>query len=211
MYNINWLPLYEIKDINEGVEYFNLTLKSVINVHAPFKQIKCHSEQAKWVTGEFLSLVDSKHHYCNIYRRRPTAYNATKRREAIARVKYMKKVLKRDYVRDALQDCDGDSKRTWRLIKTLWPTKSRSTSILKINDLTDPQSIANALNNHFCEIGPKLSRNIQSLDPLSDSNESGNIFELRPIEMDEIIRVLSELSPSKACGLDGLTARLLKS
>ncbi len=48
-------------------------------------------------------------------------YNAPKRREAIARVKQMKKVLKGEYVKDAMNECGGDSKRTW---KTLWPTKS---------------------------------------------------------------------------------------
>ena len=36
------------------------------------------------------------------------------------------------------------------------------------------------------------------------------VLNLRPKTMDEIIKVLSDLSLSKACGLDGITARLIK-
>ncbi len=210
MYHVNWLPLYCINDINDGVNFFNHTLKSVMNIHAPFKRIKSHTNQAQWVTGEFLSLVDTKHHFCNVYRRRPTVHNAIRRREAIARVKYMKKALKRDYVREALHNCEGDSKRTWRMIKSLWPTKSKQTTIHMLNNLTNETEIANELNSHFCNIGPTLSKSITPTGPCDSINNTGTSFDLRPITMDEIVKVLAELSPSKACGLDGITARLVK-
>ena len=61
---INWLPLYMISNIDVCTEYFTDTLRGIINIHAPYEKIKCRSNQPKWVTGDFLSLIDEKEHLC---------------------------------------------------------------------------------------------------------------------------------------------------
>ena len=66
--SINWLPLYTCDNINNATEYFTKTLLDVINIHAPFKRIKCRSEQPKWINSDSLSLINEKEHRFNIYK-----------------------------------------------------------------------------------------------------------------------------------------------
>ena len=60
--SVNWLYLYSMDDIDTATEYFTKVLLDIINIHAPIKCIKCRSEQPKWVTNDFLSLIDEKEH-----------------------------------------------------------------------------------------------------------------------------------------------------
>ena len=66
--SINWLLLYTFDNINNATEFFTKTLLDVINIHAPFKRIKCRSAQPKWINSDFLSLIDEKEHRFNIYK-----------------------------------------------------------------------------------------------------------------------------------------------
>ena len=153
--NINWLPLYMITDLDACTEYFTNVLRMIIDIHAPYKKIKCRSNQPKWVTEDFLSLIDEKEHLCHIYNKNRTQYNAARKREAERRVKQMKRVLKKEYIDKALIECQGDSKKTWKAIKNLWPGKNKTTNITKIGDVSSPIEMANALNVHFSTAGEK--------------------------------------------------------
>ena len=71
--SLPWTLIYECIDVNIAAELFTNMLLSVANHHAPFKRIKSRSNQPKWITSEFLSLLDEKQHACNIHRRRPSS------------------------------------------------------------------------------------------------------------------------------------------
>ena len=72
--------------------------------------------------------------------------------------------------------------------------------------------MANKLNNHFTTIGSKLSAKIPDTghEHLIEINDNSGAFEFDEIKYEEIQKVLGKLSPSKSCGIDGLTARLVK-
>ncbi len=72
--------------------------------------------------------------------------------------------------------------------------------------------MANILNNHFTSIGPKLSANIPETDAshpiiINDENMS---FAFKGVTYEEVRKILCALSPSKSCGVDGLTTGLMK-
>ncbi len=157
---VNWIPLYLLNDVDHATEYLTNVLLEIFDTHAPVKKIKCKSNQPKWVTGDFLSAIDAREHLCNIFTKHPTPINAARRREAIKLVKRMKNQLKRNYITEALADCKGSSKQTWKVIKELWPSKQKQSKINKIDNLTDENDIANALNEHFCKIAHILASSI---------------------------------------------------
>ncbi len=92
--NCNWLPLYGIQDVDAAAEYLTSVLLSIFNTHAPFTKIKCKSNQAKWVTGEFLSLLDEREHISNVCSKHPTVANMARKRDVNRRIKNMKRSLK---------------------------------------------------------------------------------------------------------------------
>ncbi len=137
--------------------------------------------------------------------------NLARKREACQRVNRMKRILKRGYITERLAECKGDAKRTWRILKELWPTKTNNTNITKIGDKTDSKGMADELNKHFISVGPKLSEKFDNND-INDEiiNDPMTSFHFKEVEYQEVLKLLQQLSPSKACGVDGLTVHLIK-
>ena len=85
---------------------------------------------------------------------------------------------------------------------------------------TEPKSIANALNEHFATIGPKIAAKIPSkskMDHIAASecnDKKDNIdeckFHLEPVSEEYHLKQLQSLSESKATGTDEIPSKLLK-
>ena len=150
--NINWLPIYQLQDVDHLADYLNKVFLSVFDVHAPVKIIECKSNQLKWITAGFLSCIDTREHLFHFYNNHPTPHNEACKHESIHLIKRMKNQMKCNYIAEALSECKGDTKKTWRVIKALWPTKQKEMVINKIGDNTNPTDIANKLNSHFCKL-----------------------------------------------------------
>ena len=77
-----------------------------------------------------------------------------------------------------------------------------------------PNKIADAFNEHFSNIGPKLADEIGKgnrsyVDYLSDYNIDAS-FQLKETDSSTVSILLSKLSKSKATGLDKVSCRLLR-
>ena len=168
----NWIPLYCLHDVDQSADFLSQTLLSIFDKHAPITKIKCKDNQAKWVTGEFLSLLDEREHIGTICSKHPTLQNLARKRDVNRRIKQMKRALKRNYVADAIESARGDTKKTWKIIKELWPTKQKRTKISKVGEETDPIAVANTLNRHFCDAGPNLAKKFgDTADPIIQFND----------------------------------------
>ena len=80
--------------------------------------------------------------------------------------------------------------------------------------INDSDKIADAFNEHFSNIGPKLADNIDEgnrfyVDYLSDYNIDAS-FQLKETNSSTVSKLLSKLSKSKATGLDKISCRLLR-
>ena len=85
---------------------------------------------------------------------------------------------------------------------------------LKINGLTitDTREISNEFNNHFSTIGTKLASEI---DPDSGDHQryltrTDKRFHLHPTDASKVFSLMNKLNKSKATGLDGISARLIR-
>ncbi len=77
---------------------------------------------------------------------------------------------------------------------------------------TDPEKIADLLNVHFTEIGSKLASKIDCGNPriIPDIMNYGLEFSFEMVGTKDVDDMLNSIVSSKATGLDGLNARLLK-
>ncbi len=123
----------------------------------------------------------------------------------------MKKSLKKAYIEEAIKDCKGDLKKMWRLIKTRWPSKGKSTVIGKMLNDTDPSRIADTLNSHFATAGLKVNQTTNPVNIMQrtypDQTDRPQLSEMSP---QDIGKLLQKLSPAKATGSDGISARMVK-
>ena len=74
------------------------------------------------------------------------------------------KRLKRDYLNDKIKASEGNLKETWAAINKLVNKRSKTTMISSLSDgdevISNPQYIANRMNNFFCTVGDQLSTKI---------------------------------------------------
>ena len=80
-----------------------------------------------------------------------------------------------------------------------------------MGDENEPNKIANSLNDHFCQAGPKLAQKFSDIaEPIIQFNDPLTSFRLEHAIYEDLWKLLRQLAPSKACGVDGITARLIK-
>ena len=74
------------------------------------------------------------------------------------------------------------------------------------------EEMAQKFNEFFCNIGPELASQIPNSILELDLNPDQNIprFQLRPMSVMDVRKILSKISSSKATGADGVSVRLMK-
>ena len=127
---------------------------------------------------------------------------------------------KRAYYNNEIEKQKGDPKRTWKTINQLIGNQKSNPAIteVKINDesITSPAGITETFNNHFVNVGSKLaSENGDSTEhSFRDFKDfiqpASGIFEFRTTDTRKVCKLINKLCTSKATGLDGISARLLK-
>ncbi len=83
-------------------------------------------------------------------------------------------------------------------------------NICKINDHTDDQGKANAINTFFAQIGDKLARELPDIPFHSAHAHLPPIFGFGEIDKNEIMKIIKDLKPSNSASSDGLTTRIIK-
>ena len=72
---IAWSPLLQCSDANTALDMFHRLLLVVIDKHAPYQFIKAREDSAKWITNEFLSLLDGRNNRIKKYEKYLTQIN----------------------------------------------------------------------------------------------------------------------------------------
>ena len=132
-------------------------------------------------------------------------------------VNYSIRCAKSEYYHYKLNENAGDQKATWKVLNDLMGKKSAVTEVNEIltstnTSLKNSGHIANHLNVHFTEIGPRLATNL----PVSSTNAEDYLkrepssFEFAETEPSKVLKLLSKLDVTKATGLDQISNKVLK-
>ena len=153
--NIDWTAVYNAQTAMSAATAFREKLLKVINVHATEKITKTGHEP--WVTGEYISLIPGSYS-----RKCPTTYNLARKREAVRLARLLQKSLQKSYIDDAIEECNGDYVKLWKVVKHFWSSKNSKTVINSMQNASSVADIPSVLNSHFCDVGSKLAKEITS-------------------------------------------------
>ena len=129
------------------------------------------------------------------------------------------KIAKESYYKQSSTEHKNGSRRTWQTISELTSCKSNTPSIeelivngVSINETTD---LANAFNEHFSTIGPKVANEIPSAangdkSCLEYLNITDQRFCFTPTNSSQVFSLLNKLNKSKVTGLDKISAGLIR-
>ena len=128
------------------------------------------------------------------------------------------KKTKKSYYQNELKNNLGNPKGTWKVLNNLMGKKAKYTQLNKINitpseSVTKAKDIANILNTHFTEIGPRLTSKIPSPPNKSFKDhltKVDSVFSFDKILPTQVLTFLKTSDVKKAIGVDKITSKILK-
>ena len=120
-------------------------------------------------------------------------------RQIRSRVFSSLKQLRKDYYTKKLKETKGDTKKTWKILKSSinQATKANPIEKLVFNDeeLTDSIKIAGACNEQFASVGENLAAQIENLniDPVDTIIKANTNFRFKPIQVCQAVKVIKKL------------------
>ena len=229
--NIPWNMMSIFDDPNDKLYMWEKLFTPIMDDFFPVKRKRIRKNTHPWVNSDILSLMRNRDQArkkalksksvddFGIYKRLRNCVTSSMRK------------AKTDYFQRQLDDCTGDPKAFWKLMKKVLLSKNKSTKIDKLVvdgvDITDPKGISDSLNSYFTSIATDLlsARTSSSTFPTPDSNphyeslsqfssslerSSPVKFHFRSTTDDEVYKLLTNLKPNKATGNDNIPAKVLK-
>ena len=208
-------------DPNILANNFHDLFHSILDVHAPLKTRKHTTVHAPspWITPCIKNLI---------YERDRAKRKAERDQSIWPEYKRLRNRVTRElrrgietYYQNLIDENSNNPKKMRKMINKVLNKNQHSTTpkfvMFEGQSIEKPNEIAEAFNNHFATMGPKLADKIEnrdSDDPLKYlSNIGGSIascFEFHTIHPNTIEREIKNLKCSKSAGYDKLSVKLVK-
>ena len=152
------------KDTQEQTEILIKTLQQTIE---KFKTTQKKKERRRqpWIKNETFKLIKKQHKLHQKMTHNPTKENKKEHKKIRNQLKKDIQAQKKEYFTTKINNTKHDQKRQSQILKTLLPSKKQqhptpTTIIYENTTYTDPQDIANNMNDHFITVGHKTSKTI---------------------------------------------------
>ena len=224
--NVNWDETFNNTNADASFDTFLFIINKLLDEHAPLKKLSKREialKQRPWITKKIKKKMIERGKLFKRY---------CKSKKTIQKFEIHKKYMiirtsivfetnksKRQYFETFFVNSSNDIKKTWsgiRSLVTLKSTSSSSVSSLTINQKTisDPLTIANSFNEFFTTVGSSLAKKIpKSKKPFFRylGNKIQNSFFLKPVQEQEIKKIVMKLNSNKSVGPKSLPIKILKS
>ena len=199
--------------LSEYTEQFHGVLSSILDKHAPLKQITCRSTPNKpYYTPEISDQKSERSRLETAFRNNQSDENRNKYRRQCRRVNRMITSSKRTYFRKTISTHKDSPKKLWNTLNSLLgrnAPKSLPTAI-------SPSTLASSFLNYFNDKITNLCANIPSTFDATFCHSShpssipSQLSNFSPATSDEIRKLILS-STDASCSLDIIPTKLLKS
>ena len=219
--DIDWITEFETyDDIDDICKFFMFNLKRFSQECFPLKRIsKSKAKDKPWMTQGLKKCIRRKNHLYVL-----TLNNCTDsvKKKYIDYKLFVEDLIDKAqlmYYSDVFNNRKNSVKLLWDEFGPILGKKGTKNHkgirklIIDKKTFNEPLDIANAINKHFCEIGPKLASCIKNegssfRDYLNDPSEHN--FFLKAVVESDVLEELLKLNHRKSAGPDGLSPKLIK-
>jgi len=214
-----WHEIQKYTNPNECWSMWKSLFEQTLDKHAPLIHKRIRDSSVPWITPEIKKLMKTRDYHKKKAVKTRSNVHWTNFRRLRNKVNIELRKSKSNYFREKINDCTKttDPKKSWSIINTLLGKSNRPSNInnLLIDGNTsesNPKEIAEAFNDYFVNIGPKLASEIDqgTAFHINTNHNLENYFEFTPILIESVEKSLRTLKNSKSTGLDKLPAKMLK-
>ena len=211
-----WSTLDIFDNPNDALDFFLQIFEKVLDQHAPQRTRRVKRKlQPNWFNAEIAEAGKQRDHF---HKQKDTENHRFWRNKTKSLISNSKKQI---YTKN-IQENKRNPKKLWKQLHEISNKSKSHTTPSVVNQegepILDPEQTANSFNDFFtsifqqygkentenCCISEKLKNFVQNKLP-PEAN-----FEIPPVSTSFVQKQLDALDPSKATGLDGLSAKFLK-
>ena len=171
-----------------------------------------------WLTNGLLKSIQKKHRLYTTYLRNPCQKSKKKYNGFKNKLTGLLRIAKNDYYISVFDRIKGNSKKIWNQIndiigkskKNKLPTTMYNGNI-KVHTM---KNIVEEFNTYFLSIGKDIASKIPNSNCTFDSflpkDPPQESFFFKPTSVYEIVKFSSSLNPSKSCGADEISPKVIK-
>ena len=221
---IPWEPVSNVTengDINEAWTNFKTKFTEVTNKHAPLIEKKVRGRETPWLSNEIKQLMRERDYAHRKARKTNKELDWSAYRRLRNRVNMSFRKAKENYSRKVVDENADNPRNFWKIVKRVIPNKATGAKSSTTNPInvdgrvtTEATTIANGFCTFFTNIVKRIQPDQTPVAPTAQtkncSSPSGTSFQMKPTSKNFVCQQLKLLKTSKATGLDGIPARLLK-
>ena len=200
-----WSAIQQFNNPNTCWNVWKSFITETLNRHAPIRYKRTRRNSVPWITPRIKDLMRNR----DYHKKRAIKYASQTHWESFKKLRNEVNIQMRNakskFFHDKINDCSrsNDPKEVWTLINTLLGknNKPNNLSELSVNNnlVSDPKSMAEALNDYFVNIGPTLAAEYEeeSCNIAQTTNDNINSFlcaqfKFSPIPVENVASTIRE-------------------
>ena len=198
--------LKNMPDTNIMYNFFHSALETLLDMHVPIKPIKktkLKQKQKPWINDTVLNMIQEKNNLYSQFMARGDAHVLSKYKILRNNINHAIKNRKFLYYKNYFHEHRNNIKKFWSGINSFLARKNKSTfptaiTTTKGDTITDPKTIASAINSYFVNVAPDLVKKL----PKSNSgktfdnylnNPNPSSFFLHPVTSKDVDAIITSL------------------
>ena len=197
-------------DVNEHWSNWKDLFLTAVKEHIPIKTVG-DKNSPPWIDGEVRHLIRKKYAALKKFRLNKSPERKLKLRKLSQNIKYLVRSKHRQYLAKIEASFKDNPKEFWSYHKVFMGGRSCTNSSICYDGevATKPAQKAELLNKYFCSVFLSATPDV-NIDPTNNSPRTDMEISQIQVSVDDVTNHLNGLDTSKACGPDGISARLLK-
>ena len=217
---VPWSTAYIYDDVDDLWHHWAQLYNEVLYKHAPIKEKRVRGDQLPVITPQIQREISRRNRLFKKHAKNPTKTSWEEFKKQRNKVTSLKRKGLKAFCMEASTNIEHHGE-FWNKLRSLLPSKGKKQSKILLIDnervITDSLSVAETFNNYFCEVARSdgdCKEMVEFVDHLSvkviAEKTRDNCFNLVPVDVSYIRKILDSLDPRKAVGCDKIPQRLLR-